>query len=119
MFKGLYSGCKYTHQIVRLINGSPIVDNIIFDIQPGWKEGTKLSFVNKGDIVFGHTTGDLVVTMKECKNFYYIRVGNELKIIKKIPLNDAVNGIEFYVKCIDGKTYTVPLKNGKILVIVT
>lgn len=112
LLEHLYRGYKYSHQIIRMINGSPIIDNIILDIQPGWKEGTKLTFTNKGDVNFGYKVGDLIVTIKECKHNYYTRKGNDLEIIKTISLEEAINGISCDVKCIDGSNYKVILEDG-------
>lgn len=80
------------------------------DIKPGWKNGTKITFPEKGNQEPGRTPGDLIFVVDEKPNAIFKRDGNDLIVNQKITLLEALTGRTLDLITLDGRNISVPLK---------
>lgn len=81
------------------------------DIKPGWKRGTKITFLGKGNEQRGVIPADLVFIVDEKPHSVFKRDGNDLVLIQKISLVEALTGYTAQVTTLDGRTLAVPVTN--------
>jgi len=79
-------------------------------VKPGWKKGTKISFVNEGDEGPGLIASDIefIVQEKENSDPGYVRDGNNLIYTHKLSLSDALtdhNGLQ--VRTLDSRIISI------------
>lgn len=84
---------------------------ISVQIQPGWKGGTKITHKNLGDTKPNEYTSDIVFIVREKEHPVFMRKGDDLYAQFIIDLEEALNGINKTIKCLDGNEY--PIKNFK------
>lgn len=63
-------------------------------IKPGFKGGTKLTFVQEGDEVSPGTAQDVVVVLREKPHPRFVREGADLHYCHKVHLADALCGLD-------------------------
>lgn len=65
---------------------------LVINVRPGWKKGTKVSFVNEGDEAPNTIPADLVFVIQEKENSDpgYVREGNNLIYTYRLSLSDAL-----------------------------
>ncbi|KAF6159890.1 hypothetical protein GIB67_032974 [Kingdonia uniflora] len=122
----LYTGTtKIVKTPNRVYNDIPILFNLYcsfpdiqfqeevftIDVKPGYKDGTKITFPNKGIIVDGYNRGDFVVLVVQKTHDVYQRVWNDLVITQKIDLLEALTGKTLYVRTLDGRHLKVPVED--------
>lgn len=61
-------------------------------VQPGWKDGTKITFPGKGDELPGRPPADLVFFVKQLPHPLFERKGNDLHLKVTITLKQAIGG---------------------------
>jgi len=95
--KELYNGCSKKFNITRKRYNSDgeLVDDakcLVINVRPGWKKGTKVSFVNEGDEAPNTIPADLVFVIQEKENSDpgYVREGNNLIYTYRLSLSDAL-----------------------------
>lgn len=103
----LYSGIKRTVRFVRSVTDSagkitkgPEVNQEI-NIEPGWKNGTKLTFEKMGSETETTTPGDVVITINEIPHSFYERKGDDLYCQLDIDLDEALNGCTKQIQFLD------------------
>ncbi|KAF7123890.1 hypothetical protein RHSIM_Rhsim12G0056800 [Rhododendron simsii] len=111
----LYKGSKRTMVISRIVpddSGRPrqIEEILKIDIKPGWKNGTKITFPEKGNQEPGMTPGDLIFVVDEKPHALFKRDGNDLIVHQKISLLEALTGKTLDLIALDGRNITIPLK---------
>jgi DnaJ family protein B protein 4 len=84
---------------------------LTIEIKPGWKKGTKITFLEKGNEHRGVIPSDLVFIVDEKPHPVFKRDGNDLVVMQKISLVDALTGYTAQVTTLDGRTLTVPVNN--------
>jgi len=104
----LYNGCSKKFNITRKRFDSEGVlqdssKTLVISIKPGWKKGTKVSFVNEGDEAPNTIPSDLVFVIQEKANSDpgYIRDGNNLVYTHKISLSDALTDCSLQIPTLD------------------
>lgn len=97
MYVELYNGCvkKFNVTRKRFNTDGELVDDtkcLTISVKPGWKSGTKVSFVNEGDEAPNTIPADLVFVIQEKLNSDagYVRDGNNLIYTYKLSLSDAL-----------------------------
>jgi len=82
-----------------------------FDVLPGWKRGTKVTFNNDAGVIPGHgdVQADLVFVMDEKKHPVFQREGSDLHLKRAITLGEALLGGTIVVKSLEGKDVSVQL----------
>ena len=109
----LYNGKTKKFKINRKIykNGSYQNDNKIIEIgiQPGWKEGTTITYEEEGDVNPNSIPGDIIFIVKEKAHPIYKRVGNDLIMECQISLHEALNGFNKNIKLLNDKTELITI----------
>nr|AGS09412.1 DnaJ family protein [Euglena gracilis] len=108
----LFSGCQKRWKITKLLTDSTgrsmQVEKILqIDIQPGWKQGTKVVFENEGDESPDRLPADYVFVVEEVPHESFTREGNDLRYRHKISLSQALSGFEMELKQLDGRMLMV------------
>eukprot|EP01064_Diplonema_japonicum_P039184 TRINITY_DN976_c0_g1_i1.p1 TRINITY_DN976_c0_g1~~TRINITY_DN976_c0_g1_i1.p1 ORF type:complete len:334 (+),score=57.58 TRINITY_DN976_c0_g1_i1:78-1079(+) len=108
----LYTGCvkkrKLTRKRVR--NGKPVDDSKVVEItvQPGWKNGTKVTFPGESDEVPGQTPGDIIFVLKEAKHPTFTRDGADLVYQPSLPAQSG----PVTVPVLNGGSVTIRIASG-------
>lgn len=106
--KELYNGCVKKFKITRkrFNENSELVDNekeFLINIKPGWKKGTKVTFVSEGDEALNTIPPDIVFIIQEVADSDkgYVRDGSNLIYTHKISLSDALTDCSLQVPTLD------------------
>jgi DnaJ-class molecular chaperone len=111
----LYAGCSKKVKIVRQRlkpdgSGRFAEERVMsVDINPGWREGTKITFTNEGDEEFKRETGDVVFVLKERTHSCFSRIKDDLKFTAKINLVQALTGTSIEVQTLDGRKLPIAI----------
>ena len=84
-------------------------------IDPGMKEQQQIVFEGEADERPDVLPGDIVFIVQQKPHHVFTRQGNNLHIKKKINLLEALTGVEFSVKHLDGRTLIVRSKPNQII----
>ncbi|EAL50084.2 DnaJ family protein [Entamoeba histolytica HM-1:IMSS] len=114
----LYKGCTKTRNITKNITTSNGVttkktNTVVINVQPGWKDGTKLRYEGYGDEEPGVIPADIVFVVKTKEHPVFKREGDDLHCTKNITLLQALTGCEIEIPHLDGTT--IKQKFDKIL----
>ncbi|XP_057502830.1 uncharacterized protein LOC130786551 [Actinidia eriantha] len=101
-------GCTKRIMITRdvVTNNGQIIEEkekLTIKVKPGWRNGTKITFDGMGNETPGTYPSDIIFVVTEKKHPLFRREGEDLKLVKKIPL----------VKALTGWTLSVPLLGGE------
>ncbi|KAK9167038.1 hypothetical protein Scep_002229 [Stephania cephalantha] len=110
----LYSGSTRKMKISRNVTdvyGQSIQESEILtiDVKPGWKNGTKITFPDKGNEQPNQLPADLVFVLDEKPHDIYKRDGNDLLLTYKVSLMEALAGATINLATLDGRNLTIPL----------
>ncbi|WVZ00987.1 hypothetical protein V8G54_027056 [Vigna mungo] len=83
---------------------------LLVQLQPGWKKGTKLTYLEKGYELENHRPADLVIFIYEELHSVYTRDGDDLVVTQKISLVEALTGYTVKLVTLDGRNLTVPIR---------
>ncbi|ESQ40072.1 hypothetical protein EUTSA_v10014043mg [Eutrema salsugineum] len=112
MYKGTTKKMKISRDVLDSSGRPTEVEEILtIDIKPGWKKGTKITFLDKGNEQRGIIPSDLVFIVDEKPHSVFKRDGNDLVVTQKISLVEALTGCTAQVTTLDGRTLTVPVNN--------
>ena len=88
---------------------------IEFEVTPGWRAGTKLTFAGKGDEVPGAPgrANDLVVVIEQKAHAHFTRENDHLMArVRSIPLQQALCGVRLTLPGVDGAPVSVSFGGG-------
>lgn len=80
---------------------------LIIKIDKGMSHQQKIKFKEEGNLVPGFAQGDIIYKIKETEHKTFKRKGNHLIMHKKITLNEALCGLEFYITHLDNRIIKV------------
>lgn len=114
LYKGTTKNLKVTRKVLDHQTGQlrPQSEVLTINVQPGWKEGTKITFEGKGDESPGRHAGDLVFIIKQKPHPRFIREGDDLICTLPVALKDALTGVRADVPLLDGTTRRIDLPEG-------
>ncbi|KAH7292558.1 hypothetical protein KP509_29G074500 [Ceratopteris richardii] len=109
----LYNGCTRkvkisTNQIDSSGRSIPIEEFLTIEVKPGWRTGMKITFPGKGNNKAGMLPSDVVFVIEEKPHKVFKRRGNDLMMVARVPLVDALTGYTAHVETLDGRILTVP-----------
>ena len=84
-----------------------------FDVKPGWKEGTKITFEGEGDQKSPNSVAaDVQFIIKEKTHPRFRRIPNsdDLEVMVDVPLKNALTGGSIMVEHISGRKIKLPLR---------
>lgn len=87
----------------------PVSEILEIQIQPGWKQGTKITFEGKGDEHPGGMPGDVVFVLEEKPHNLFSREGDDLVLKSKLSLVDALCGTVVEYVHLDGRQRRVEI----------
>ena len=93
----LFYGCTKKVDIKKQVlntNGTSRMQEkvVIIDIQPGWKEGTKIKFLEEGDQFPHEIPTNIIFIIKQKPHPFYRRDGNDLRYTARISILQALTG---------------------------
>eukprot|EP01024_Parvocaulis_polyphysoides_P042136 TRINITY_DN38606_c0_g1_i1.p1 TRINITY_DN38606_c0_g1~~TRINITY_DN38606_c0_g1_i1.p1 ORF type:complete len:299 (-),score=54.70 TRINITY_DN38606_c0_g1_i1:186-983(-) len=109
----LYNGTKRKLKVRRTLMDSSgqamqVEELIEIDVKPGWKEGTKITYPEKGDEHPGVIPADLQFVIKEKSHNRFKRDSNDLIYVANVPLVEALCGGTVTIQHLDGRQIEVP-----------
>jgi DnaJ family protein B protein 4 len=112
----LYNGATKKMKIERKNNNgkrTKIEKEIItIDVKPGWKEGTKITFHNKGDIKPNLEQGDVIFIIRQKPHDRFARESDDLVSTIDLSNKEATKGFEKTIIGIDGTKHKISFKKG-------
>ncbi|XP_061341550.1 uncharacterized protein LOC133287880 isoform X3 [Gastrolobium bilobum] len=91
----------------------PVEEILTIEIQPGWKNGTKITFLEKGNEQPNVIAADLVFIIDEKPHSVFTRDGNDLVVTHKVSLAEAeaLTGSTIQLTALDGRALTIVVNN--------
>ncbi|KFK24647.1 hypothetical protein AALP_AA8G006800 [Arabis alpina] len=112
IYKGTTKKMKISRDVLDSSGRSiPVEELLTIDIKPGWRKGTKITFEEKGNELRGIIPADLVFIVDEKPHPVFKRDGNDLVVVQKISLTEALTGYTAQITTLDGRTLSVPVDN--------
>ena len=110
----LYNGCTKKFNVSRkrfTSEGELLLDSkqLVINVKPGWKKGTKITFPNEGDESKNAIPADIVFVVQEkiLPENGYTREGNNLIYTYKITLADALSDCSLQVPTLDNRLISI------------
>ncbi|CAI8596372.1 unnamed protein product [Vicia faba] len=110
LYQGVEKKLKITRTVTDHHGKSRTEEEIVtINIKPGWKKGTKVTFIEKGDQGPGVIPADIIFLIEEKPHARYIRNGNDLIINQMMTLVDALTNKILEIPTLDGRRLMVRL----------
>ncbi len=107
MVQQINKPCEKCNETGVTANIKIIEKELVIKIDKGMTNQQKIKFKAEGNLIPGFTQGDIIYKIKETEHDKFKREGNHLIIEKKITLNEALCGLEFYIKHLDNRIIKV------------
>ncbi|NXC49026.1 DJB13 protein, partial [Penelope pileata] len=113
----LFYGCTKKIKISRRVMNeddqtSTIRDKIlIIDVQPGWKQGTRVTFEKEGDQGPNLIPADIIFIVQEKPHPRFKRSNDDLIYVATIPLGKALVGCTVDVRTLDRRLLNIPIND--------
>ncbi|CAG8617283.1 4074_t:CDS:2 [Paraglomus brasilianum] len=113
----LYKGASKRLKVKRkLLDAStkrqvPAEEELVIPIRPGLKAGSKIRFPNKGDELPNGEVQDLVIVIEEKPHSVFQRDGDDLRMVIKLKLVEALCGFEKKIETLDGRKLLITNKS--------
>ncbi|KFO97909.1 DnaJ subfamily B member 13, partial [Calypte anna] len=113
LFYGCTKKMKISHRVLNEDGlTSTIRDKILtIDVQPGWKQGTSVTFEKEGDQGPNVIPADITFVVQEKPHPRFRRVNDDLIYISTIPLGKALVGCSVAVRTLDGRLLNIPIND--------
>ncbi|KAK1378707.1 dnaJ-like protein subfamily B member 13-like [Heracleum sosnowskyi] len=89
----------------------PVEEILTINIKPGWKKGTKITFLEKGNEQLNVIAVDTVFVIDEKPHSVFTRDGNDLTTAQKISLAEVLSGYTATITTLDGRKLSIPINN--------
>ncbi|KAJ5075608.1 DNAj [Anaeramoeba ignava] len=103
----LYSGTTKKMKITREVNDGISTrqeeEILVLNIKSGWKEGTRMTYPNKGNVMPGVDPADVVFVIMQKSHNIFQRNGDDLHVKQNVPLHKALTDFSFEIVQLDGK----------------
>ncbi|XP_061341548.1 uncharacterized protein LOC133287880 isoform X1 [Gastrolobium bilobum] len=114
LYKGTTKKMKISREIAYASGKTlPVEEILTIEIQPGWKNGTKITFLEKGNEQPNVIAADLVFIIDEKPHSVFTRDGNDLVVTHKVSLAEAeaLTGSTIQLTALDGRALTIVVNN--------
>eukprot|EP00939_MAST-03C_sp_MAST-3C-sp1_P001581 g1581.t1 len=88
---------------------------LVVDIPKGSRNGRKIKKEGKGNMVPGTLPGDVIFVVKEKPHSVFTRRGTDLLCEKNITLLEALCGLKWRMKHLDGREIVIGTEPGEVL----
>jgi len=85
----------------------PETATLSVDVEPGMREGDRITFEEAADEAVGAKPGSLHVAVRTLRHEFFTRDGDDLHLTMRIPLVDALTGFNTTVGHLDGRQVDV------------
>ncbi|XP_019150181.1 PREDICTED: dnaJ homolog subfamily B member 13-like [Ipomoea nil] len=113
LYKGTHKKIKISREIIGDESGARrVVEEILtIPIKPGLKKGTKVTFPEKGNEDPNVIPADIVFIIEEKPHSMFTRERNDLIMVQKVSLAEALAGYTVHLTTLDGRNLTVPINS--------
>ncbi|KAJ1276127.1 hypothetical protein BS78_05G190200 [Paspalum vaginatum] len=112
LYNGTTKEVNISREIVDAFGRTTQEEEILtINVKPGWKQGTKITFMEKGSKAPDVIPADLVFIIDEKPHPVFTRDANDLVVTHKIPLAEALTGYTVHLTTMDGRTLTVTISS--------
>ena len=115
LFQGTVRNIKITRK--NHINNTTEEEKLSVQIKSGWKDGTKITYPEKGDIHPGQKPCDIVFIIRERPHANFKRESDNLVYNMEISLKESLCGFSREIKHISGKTIKISNNPPKDIVV--
>jgi DnaJ family protein A protein 2 len=84
-------------------------------VEKGMKENSRITFPGESDQAPGIKPGDVVFVVKQREHETFKRAGNDLLMVRSIKLVEALTGLAFNFKHMDGRNVIVRTEPGAVI----
>lgn len=84
-------------------------------VEKGMKNGQRIVFEGKGDVMPGALPGDVVLVLEEKEHDTFQRRGSDLIMKKEITLYEALAGVHMVINHLDGHKVVIKSKAGQVI----
>lgn len=111
LYKGKSKRIKITKQVLNADQKTTRTEEklLCFDIQPGFKDGTKVRFEKEGDQAPNIVPADVVFELKQKPHATFKREGNNLIYNATVALADALCGTTLDIRTLDDRSLRIPV----------
>eukprot|EP00667_Euglena_gracilis_P007607 EG_transcript_7684 len=107
----IYKGCHKKFNVDRRTPDGGMDKKLFeFDVLPGWKKGTKVTFENEGGVAQGYpptVKADLVFILEEKPHPTFTRDSNDLRAKLELSLSEALLGTKKVLQTLDGRALPI------------
>lgn len=116
LYNGATRKLKVTRELLDSETGGSIKAEKVLEVnvQPGWKQGTKLRFAGEGDERPGKAAQDVVFVVKEKPHSYLRRQGDDLHFFANLTPEQAAKGVKVTIPTLDGRKVVLDRK-GQVI----
>lgn len=113
LFTGVSKKLKITRKVYDEASGRQIEASkvLTIDVQPGWKDGTAVTFENEGDEEPGMIPADIKFTIRQKPHARFEREGDNLVYRAHVSLADALTGVRLQIQTLDERQLDVALNS--------
>ncbi|KAF5744094.1 dnaJ subfamily B member 4-like [Tripterygium wilfordii] len=112
LYKGTTKRMKISRELLDASGKTmPVEEILTIEVKPGWKKGTKITFQEKGNEQPNVTPADLVFIIDEKPHSTFTRDGNDLVVMLKVSLAEALTGYTVHLTTLDDRNLTIPINN--------
>ncbi|KAM7277115.1 hypothetical protein ACFE04_018981 [Oxalis oulophora] len=112
LYKGTTKKMKISKVVVDASGKTRDVEEILtIDIKAGWKKGTRITFLEKGNEQPGIIAADLIFIIEEKPHPVFSRDGNDLILTQNVSLTEALTGYTVQLTTLDGWNLKIPITN--------
>eukprot|EP00047_Mylnosiga_fluctuans_P003919 m.231680 g.231680 ORF g.231680 m.231680 type:complete len:314 (+) comp12252_c0_seq1:18-959(+) len=113
VFLGCVKKMKMTRKVLSDDGYTTVLKDKLFTIhvQPGWKEGTRITFAKDGDQGPNSVPADVVFVVKYKPHARFVRQGNNLVHTCPVSLSDALTGCILELMTLDGRKLSLPVND--------
>ena len=113
VYKGATKKLKIGRNVLTPSGESHYTEEVVeIHIKPGWKEGTKITFKEKGEQRSGRIPADVVFLIKDKPHEVFTRDGSNIRYKQKLSLKDALlPPVRLSVPTLDNTNMSVTLQN--------
>ena len=114
-----YLGCNLPLEITRWVVENGLrreeIEMLYIPITAGIDQNEMIILREKGNILSDHNKGDVKIFIKVENDTAFIRAGLDLHLTKTITLKEALCGLSFDMKYIDGRFFKINNGNGNVI----
>jgi DnaJ-class molecular chaperone len=85
--------------------------SFILNIEPGSENGKEKIYTNEGDQNVNEEKGDVIFVLREEKDNFYTRIGNDIIYMLTITLADSIVGFNVTIDLLDGTKFSFKEEN--------